>query len=235
MLEDLKWLIELQKIDTTIFKVTGEQRNLESKIKKLQNEVEEITLNKLKLARKQKESSEDIDVYQDDISDHERILSQKKSDLENEKKTKKEHIKREVKKLEKALEVFQDKVDELDKDNTDIEKEISDMDAAINKINKRIASKQKKIDKIIKNNQKEIEKLSKKKKNVEKKIRKPFLNHYYRIVRIRNGVAITHVTESGLCNGCKIHIPYQFQQKIKLSNDYNICEGCGRILVAEEF
>ena len=82
-----------------------------------------------------------------------------------------------------------------------------------------------------KSSEKELEKLIKKKQKVEKQIRTPFLNHYNRIMRIRNGIAITFVTEDGLCEGCKIHIPYQLQQKVKLQDDYNICEGCGRILV----
>ena len=235
MFEDLKWLMELQKVDRAIFQLTGEERTINNKIVSLSNEIEELSLNKLKSIRKQKEYIEDKEAYQEDILDHERILGQKRSDLDNEKKTKKEHIKREVKKLEKALEVFQNKVKELDEENSIIDEEILEKDKMIEKLNRKIKRKKVKIGKIKTVNQDEIDKLNKKKKRVEKKIRKPFLNHYYRILKIRNGVAITFVTLEGLCDGCKIHIPYQFQQKIKLSDDYNICEGCGRILVADNF
>ena len=235
MFEDLKWLMELQKVDRAIFQLTGEERTINNKIVSLSNEIEELSLNKLKSIRKQKEYFEDKEAYQEDILDHERILGQKRSDLDNEKKTKKEHIKREVKKLEKALEVFQNKVKELDEENSIIDEEILEKDKMIEKLNRKIKRKKVKIGKIKTVNQDEIDKLNKKKKRVEKKIRKPFLNHYYRILKIRNGVAITFVTLEGLCDGCKIHIPYQFQQKIKLSDDYNICEGCGRILVADNF
>ena len=235
MFEDLKWLIELQKVDHAIFQLTGEERTINSKITSLSNDIEELSLNKLKSVRKQKEFMEDKEVYQEDILDHERILGQKKSDLENEKKTKKEHIKREVKKLEKALEVFQDKVKILDEENLLIDNDVLEKNNDIDKINRKIKRKKKKILKISSSSEDEINKLNKKKKRIEKKIRKPFLNHYYRILKIRNGIAITFVTQDGLCDGCKIHIPYQFQQKIKLSDDYNICEGCGRILVADNF
>ncbi|MCK5759806.1 MAG: hypothetical protein KAH33_00835 [Candidatus Delongbacteria bacterium] len=235
MFEDLKWLMELQKVDRAIFQLTGEERTINNKIVSLNNEIEELSLNKLKSIRKQKEYFEDKEAYQEDILDHERILGQKRSDLDNEKKTKKEHIKREVKKLEKALEVFQNKVKELDEENSIIDEEIIEKDKMIEKLNRKIKRKKVKIGKIKTVNQGDIDKLNKKKKRVEKKIRKPFLNHYYRILKIRNGVAITFVTPEGLCDGCKIHIPYQFQQKIKLSDDYNICEGCGRILVADNF
>ncbi|MBN2790503.1 MAG: hypothetical protein JXR69_09975 [Candidatus Delongbacteria bacterium] len=235
MFEDLKWLIELQKVDRAIYQLTGEERTIDSKITRLNSEIEELTLNKLKSVRKQKEYFEDKESYQEDILDHERILGQKKSDLDNEKKTKKEHIKREVKKLEKALQVFQDKLNKLDEENHVLEEDITDKEEKIEELKKRIKSKNTKINKIAKTNKEEIEKLNRKKKRIEKKIRKPFLNHYYRILNIRNGIAITYVTPDGLCNGCKIHIPYQFQQKIKLSEDYNICEGCGRILVTDNF
>ncbi|MCK4980979.1 MAG: hypothetical protein KAS62_11325 [Candidatus Delongbacteria bacterium] len=235
MFEDLKWLIELQKVDRLIFQLTGEERTINNKVVSLNNEIEELSLNKLKSVRRQKEFVEDKEAYLEDILDHERILGQKKSDLDNEKKTKKEHIKREVKKLEKALQVFQNKVKELDEENSLIDEEIIVKDKLIEKISRKIKREKTKIVKITTINQDQINKLDKKKKRVEKKIRKPFLNHYYRILKIRNGVAITFVTPEGLCDGCKIHIPYQFQQKIKLSDDYNICEGCGRILVADNF
>ena len=235
MFEDLKWLIELQKVDRLIFQLTGEERTINNKVVSLNNEIEELSLNKLKSVRRQKEFVEDKEAYLEDILDHERILGQKKSDLDNEKKTKKEHIKREVKKLEKALQVFQNKVKELDEENSLIDEEIIVKDKLIEKISRKIKREKTKIVKITTINQDQINKLDKKKKRVEKKIRKPFLNHYYRILKIRNGVAITFVTQDGLCDGCKIHIPYQFQQKIKLSDDYNICEGCGRILVADNF
>ena len=58
MFEDLKWLMELQKVDRKIFQLTGEQRTISSKIEKLNNEVEELSLNKLKSVRKQKEYAE---------------------------------------------------------------------------------------------------------------------------------------------------------------------------------
>ncbi|MFO7810835.1 MAG: C4-type zinc ribbon domain-containing protein, partial [Candidatus Delongbacteria bacterium] len=115
-----------------------------------------------------------------------------------------------------------------------IDDEIKIINKNIAKIERKIRAEKKKRNELEKVNEKELEKLEKKKIKVEKAIRTPFLNHYNRIMKIRNGVAITHVTEDGLCGGCRIHIPYQLQQKIKLGDDYNICEGCGRILVDAE-
>jgi uncharacterized protein len=231
MFEDLKWLVELQKLDNQIYQLTSEERNLEFQIQRMKHEIEEKKLNKVKLIRRQRDLQEDKDSYTTDIADHKRILDQKETDLDNDKKTKKEHIKREVKKLEKAVEVFDERVTELTTEIDSIISEIKEIEKFITKTDKKIKAEEKKKNEIAKVNLKDLEKFNKKKQKIEKSIRVPFLNHYNRIMKIRNGVAITVVTPEGLCNGCKIHIPYQLQQKIKLKDDYNICEGCGRILL----
>jgi len=231
MFEDLKQLVDLQIIDNEIYQLTSEERNTENHISRMKLEIKESAIKRVKLIRKQRELQEDKEAYEADILDHKRILDQKQIDLDNDKKTKKEHIKREVKKLEKAVEVFEEKVVELTNEIEAIVFELSNIDKNISKIEKKIRTEVKKKNEISKSTQKNLDKLLKKKTKVEKAIRVPFLNHYNRIMQIRNGIAITFVTEEGLCNGCKIHIPYQLQQKIKLNDDYNICEGCGRILV----
>lgn len=234
MFEDLKWLVELQKIDNEIYQLTSEERNTETHISRMKHEIEESAIKKVKLIRKQRELIEEKDSYESDILDHKRILDQKQIDLDNDKKTKKEHIKREVKKLEKAVEVFGDRSGELATEIESISFEISTIDKNISRIEKKIRTENKKKGEIGKSTEKSLDKLIKKKQSIEKLVRVPFLNHYNRIMQIRNGIAITFVTEEGLCNGCKIHIPYQLQQKIKMQDDYNICEGCGRILVDVE-
>lgn len=231
MFEDLKWLVVLQKIDNEIYQLTSEERNMDSHISRMKHEIEESAIKRVKLIRRKRELQEDKDNYEADIVDHKRILDQKQIDLDNDKKTKKEHIKREVKKLEKAVEVFDERVAELNAEIENIKFELVTIDKNISRIEKKIRAENKKKIEIGKLTEMSVEKLIHKKMSVEKLVRVPFLNHYNRIMQIRNGIAITFVTEEGLCNGCKIHIPYQLQQKIKLKDDYNICEGCGRILV----
>ncbi|MFO7809967.1 MAG: hypothetical protein R6V47_01170 [Candidatus Delongbacteria bacterium] len=87
MFEDLKWLVDLQKIDNLIYQLTSEERNKDAFIKRKRQEIEELSLNKVKLIRRQREHQEDLETYQEDILDHNRILSQKQMDLENDKKT----------------------------------------------------------------------------------------------------------------------------------------------------
>ena len=234
MFADLEWLIKLQKLDREIYQITGERRTAESNIRRLEVEIEEVLLTRIKHVRLLNELRDEKEAKLEDVADHERILEQKKADLENDKKTKKEHIRREILKLEQAVIVFTEKVDKIDLETKKIEKQIKVLDQKHKELNDNKKSEEKKVVKLVKKSKKELGQFQKKREIIEKNIRKPFLNHYNRIMKIRNGVAITFVSDKGLCNGCKIHVPFQFQQKIRKMNDYNICEGCGRILVVKD-
>lgn len=231
---DLEWLIKLQKVDAKIYALTGEERKSEINVTKLEISVEELLFQKLKIINELKEKKDYIIELKDDIEDHKRILEQKKLDLTNDRKTKKEHIRREIKKLEKAVIVFSEKVIENEIEEKEIKKRKDLAQKEIDSSKLIIEEKKNSIKKIIKNSKKNFNKLMKEREEIDRNIRKPFLNHYNRIRKIRNGIAITYVDETGLCTGCKIHVPYQLRQKIKLLDDYNICEGCGRILVTKE-
>ncbi len=231
---DLEGLIRLQKIDLKIFTLTGEERKSETNIKRLEVDTEELLFKKLKITNELKERVKNIEELKYDIEDHKRILEQKKLDLTNDRKTKKEHIRREIKKLEKAVIVFSEKVVENEKEEKDIKKRKDSVQKNIEEIQLNIEGEQKDIKKIVKKSKRSYNKLMKEREVIDSSVRKPFLNHYNRIRKIRNGIAITFVDDTGLCTGCKIHVPYQLRQKIKLMDDYNICEGCGRILVTEE-
>ena len=231
MFKDLEWLIKLQKIDSEIYVETGEQRRSESYQDKIKFEIEEQTLFQFRVKKELDELIEDKENVLNDIGDQKRILEQKKSDLQNDKKTKKEHITREILKLEQAVVVFTDRAEKVDAEIKELENEIRNYDQKIEEQEKVLKSEEKKLKKLDKDNKKSLDEMLKVREEICSNIRKPFLNHYDRILKIRNGIAITYASEKGLCNGCKIHIPYQYQQKIKKMADYNICEGCGRILV----
>jgi len=234
MFADLEWLIKLQLLDYEIYKLTSDQRKGNSNVKKLGEEVEDISLRKLKQNRELKRTIEEKAKLLDDIQEQKRILEQKRIDLQNDKKTKKEHIRREIKKMEQAVEVFSQRVETISSDISHLEQEIHNKEVRISELKTDLQDEDKTIGKVIKKTKKQLTDLEKKRATLEVNIRKPFLNHYNRIMNIRNGVAITYVNEKGLCQGCQVHIPIQSQQKIRLMDDYNICEGCGRILVVKE-
>ncbi len=234
MFEDLRWLIKLQKVDREIYRITSEQRNSEKKIDNYNLDIEEAILKKYKTLKKLDKRVGIKDKTVLDIEDQKRLLEQKNTDLLNEKKTKKEHIKREIKKLEEAVKVFSIKVTKMEEDIAGINEQIAGHDTEVASLQEEILKEEKNIASLKKKNAKELKKLEKEKDEICSHIRKYFLMHYQRIMNIRNGVAITYVNQKGLCNGCNIHVPYQRQQQINKMNDYNICEGCGRILVVKE-
>lgn len=234
MFKDLSWLIKLQKVDSEIYVETSEQRRSESFQDKIKFEIEEQTLFQYRVKKELEEVLKEKEAVLNDIGDQKRILEQKREDLQNDKKTKKEHIKREILKLEQAVIVFTERADRVDNQIKEHQTEIDKFDKKIEELEKILKNETKKLKKIDKDNKKSLDDLLKTRDDICVNIRKPFLNHYDRILKIRNGIAITYVTDKGLCQGCKIHVPYQYQQKIKKMSDYNICEGCGRILVDKE-
>lgn len=234
MFSDLEWLIKLQLLDYEIYQLTADQRKANNNVKKLTDEIEEISLRKVKQGRELRRTIEEKVKLLDDIQEQKRILEQKRVDLQNDKKTKKEHIRREIKKMEQAVEVFTQRVDTIGNEISRLEKEILDKQTKVNELKLDLQDEDKSIVKVVKKTKKKLTELEKKRAKLEINVRKPFLNHYNRIMHIRNGVAITHVNDKGLCQGCQVHIPLQYQQKIRLMEDYNICEGCGRILVLKE-
>lgn len=234
MVKDLEWLIKLQKLDSQINEITKEARKSESLIIRLTDELEENNISILKIEKAILELTEVRDETATGIEDQERLLEQKKADLQNDKKTKKEHIRREILKLEQAVKVFGERKENLEEDISENEQKIVNLQEKIKEIKKIVTSEEKKVKNLNKNNKKNLADLNKEREQIVENIRLPFYRHYERIKNIRNGVAVTFVTEDGLCNGCKVHIPMPSRQIIFKMDDYNICEGCGRILVTKD-
>jgi predicted nucleic acid-binding Zn-ribbon protein len=234
MIKDLEWLIKLQKVDSKVYESTREMRKSEARIGRLNFEIEETTLFIIKEEREKESLEQEKLETMTGIEDQERLLIQKKEDLQNDKKTKKEHIKREVLKLEQAVKIFSEKVIDFESRIKEIEESINSKNSKITDLRKILEEEENRVDKLLGENKKIQTSIETDRDEIKKNVRLPFLNHYERIIKIRNGVAVSFVTEQGLCNGCKIHIPVTYRQKIMQMSDYNICEGCGRILVTSE-
>lgn len=234
MIEDLKWLIKLQHLDGKIYRLTEEERVKIKNNDNLNSDIEDLMLNKVKINRSLEVKNREKGKLLNGIEEHEKTLLQKIEDLKNDKKTKKEHIKREIKKIEEAIGVFQTKIEEIDKSIENFDSEIDSKENLILVSEKKMKTEERNIAKIKRKTKKTMAELMKEREEIIKNIRKPFLGHYDRIRKIRNGVAITYVDEKGLCFGCKIYVPVQQRKKVKQMDDYNICEGCGRILVSND-
>ncbi|MBN1968153.1 MAG: hypothetical protein JXR48_15150 [Candidatus Delongbacteria bacterium] len=234
MVKDLLWLVKLQKVDSLAYESKRELSKTEARIGRLKFEIDENSVFIIKEQRKKTDLAKEKDETEEGIVDQERLLNQKKEDLQNDKKTKKEHIKREVLKLEQAVKIFTKKVKDLEKEMKEITTSVKNREDKINELEEILKSEESKLNKIISEHNKINKSIEGEKDEVMKNIRPQFLSHYERILKLRNGIAVTYVTDDGLCNGCKVHIPITSRQKIALMDDYNICEGCGRVLVTKE-
>ena len=59
---------------------------------------------------------------------------------------------------------------------------------------------------------------------------RPLLADYEKILKARGGVAVSSVTSSAVCSGCRVSIRPQAIQELKAAQVPMLCENCGRYL-----
>lgn len=97
---------------------------------------------------------------------------------------------------------------------------------------KELKTKKKELDSLIAETEKEEESLLKKSKRAKSGLEDRLVNAYERVRNAyKNGLAVVTV-ERQSCGGCYNKIPPQLQLEIRTRKKINICEHCGRILVA---
>ena len=62
----------------------------------------------------------------------------------------------------------------------------------------------------------------------------PKMLHYYKSIRKRFPNPIVEL-RNGVCLGCFISLSSGQKQEMEKSDDYGLCEACGRILYHEEY
>ncbi len=60
------------------------------------------------------------------------------------------------------------------------------------------------------------------------------LASYERILKARGGVAVTAVSTTAICGGCRVSIRPQAIQELRAANGLMVCESCGRYLYWQE-
>jgi predicted nucleic acid-binding Zn-ribbon protein len=86
---------------------------------------------------------------------------------------------------------------------------------------------------IIKANEKEESKLAEKRTKIEAGTKKPDYSAYIRIRKAKKGKAVATIRRSA-CTGCHNIVPPQRQLEIRQNKKIYSCEYCGRIIVSAE-
>ncbi len=232
--EQIKLLVELQGLDTHIFKLEDAMEAIPASINKMEEAFKEKSINLKKL------------------EDETKALQLKRKEKEGELEGKEGTIKKYQSQLyqvktNKEYSALQEEIGRVKADNSLIEEDIIKIFDQVDVVNKKIAKEKELLkqeeanlatDKAKRNEEagqikKELDGLKAQRDNLAAKIDKKILLRYERIVKNKDGLAVVPVANDS-CQGCFRVMPPQVINEIRMKKDLVICENCARILYIEE-
>lgn len=230
MNEQLKLLIDIQKIDSAIISTRHTINEIPKKISSFEGPLKEAqaayekTKQQYAALEKQKKSKEDLI---NEINEKIKKLKQRSSEI----KTNKEyqaHLK-EIEQAEKSLRSVEDELlsimDSMDGISRSLERETSKISEEKNKIE----TLKRELDKEISRYEDDLKRLKEERKRLIDKIDKDIYDEYMSLLKSCRGLAIAEA-KNEICMGCNLHIPPQLFVRIKSNEDINRCPQCRRIL-----
>jgi predicted nucleic acid-binding Zn-ribbon protein len=228
--EQIKILVELQKIDGQIYRLKKElaahperQKRIDAEFekKKTQAKAADEALKALQVRQKQKEG--DLASREDKIAKLQAQLYQLKSNKEY------STMELEIKGLKADKSVLEEDVlrllDEVDQAKTVLAKE--------KEILSEEEKKSREAGEILKKQAAEIEKnmreLDERRKVFVPNVEARLLSQYERILKGLEGLALVPVVHNS-CGGCHMELPPQVVHEAQLSDKWIVCESCARIL-----
>jgi predicted nucleic acid-binding Zn-ribbon protein len=232
--EQIKLLVELQGLDTHIFRVQDELEQIPVDIKKIEDEFKQVSadlktaedgMKALQLKRKEKEM--DLESKEGNVRKLQTQLFQLKTNKEY--STMQDEISRA--KADSSL-IEEDIIrilEQMDLQNAQISKEkdlLKAEDAKYSDMKNKKALESKKIEAdlgVVKTQREEL----------AGKIDKTVLSKYEKIVHNKGGLAVVPIL-SNSCQGCFQVLPPQILNIVKMRADIVLCENCSRILYFED-
>ncbi len=232
--DQIKKLIELQKLDEEIYALKDEARQLPIEIQKLSESFEaqkaklkdlEQKLKDVLLARKEKEL---------ELKTKEDLIAKAKAAL-SALKTNKEYTAKltEIENLKADLSVYEEKIlisyDDGDKVNTEIEKERK----ILAQEEAKFQAGKKELEGQIKLKEDRVKVLESQRKQIVPSIDRAVIDRYERVLENKHGLAIVPVVH-GACGGCHMNITQQMVNSLKIGAELIYCEMCTRLLYMDE-
>ncbi len=234
MKENIKLLIELQKIDSAILKKKTIINTMPSKILAVDQSFKEVQ----SLYDKQKQKYEllekkkrDKEKEVEDINERIKKIKARTSEI----KTNKEyqaHLK-EIETIEKERYAMEDEIlvtmEEIDSTSKALKAEEIKIKAEKDKAE----AFKKEVEKEIAEAEKELNDLKVKRVEIVKPVDAEIYNDYMTLLEACKGLAVTEVKDE-ICQGCNMNIPPQIFVEIKKNEEIIQCPQCRRILYWKE-
>ncbi|MDD5018919.1 MAG: C4-type zinc ribbon domain-containing protein [Candidatus Babeliales bacterium] len=232
--EELKKLVELQKMDRQIFELNRKQAEVPVLLEALQKEFEDkkttyksLEESKQKMQLRQKEKEGELAAKEEGIKKSQGQLGQLKTNKEYQTKLAEiESLKADKSIIEEEILKLMDEIEQA-KSSVENEKKALGDEEKIYNDKKRVIEEQSK------EMQAALQALEGRRKIASADVDKKILQMYEHILHGRGGVALVSVINNS-CEGCHMRVPHQVIHEIKMYHHLITCESCARILYLEE-
>ncbi|MBL7068468.1 MAG: hypothetical protein ISS34_01240 [Candidatus Omnitrophica bacterium] len=232
--EQIKSLVELQKLDSQIYKHNMRKGRIPLLIKELEDgfqkkgeALKEEDSNLKSLLVRQKEKENDLASKEETIKKCEGQLYQIKTNKEY------TAMQQEIKGYGADKSVLEDDILAL-LDETEAKKRIIEQHkAALKDEEKKLGEEKEKVNAELKEIEEKLNSLNAQRSEMTSKIDRGMLSKYERVLKGKDGLAMVPVVEDS-CGGCNLNLPPQVINEIKMEKDLVFCESCARILYIEE-
>lgn len=230
MKEQIKLLIDLQKIDSEILSTRLKIDTIPEKINSLNDSLKNIeksydTLKQSHSLLEMKKKEKELEI--EEIKEKKKKLIQRSSEIKSNKE-----YQAHLKEIEKTDNVLKDAEEDLleilesiEKSSKELEKE--KMRLAEDK--QKIDIQKKELEKEALNYEAEITRLKEERKKIADKLEKRIYEEYMNLLKIGKGLAVAEAKDE-ICQGCNMHIPPQLFVEIKKGEKIIDCPQCKRIL-----
>ncbi len=232
--EQVKKLVELQAIDSEIYRYKVDLEEKPATVEELRKKFEakkaglkdlEDKFKTIQVDRKGKEL--ELQGKEGDIAKANAALNLLKTNKEYQAKL------TEIESLKADKSIIEEKIlmayDEGDNINASIAKEKE----FLTQEEQKYLSQKKEVDDIVRDLEEKVKILQMKRSQILPDVDKSNLNRYERILENKKGLAIVPVKVSS-CGGCFMNVPEQVINEIKMHDRLVLCEMCARILYLED-
>ncbi|MBU0605279.1 MAG: hypothetical protein KKH77_03210 [Candidatus Omnitrophica bacterium] len=232
--EQIKLLVELQKLDSQILKMEDELNSIPEILSKLESDFNEKSANLKK--------------HEDDT----KALQLKRKEKEGELKAKEDIVKKYTTqmyqvKTNKEYTALQEEIGRVKADSSLIEEAILKIFDQVDAENKEVAAQKEflkkedaamreektKLDADALRVKSDLDRLKAQRAELTVKVDQKILARYDRILTNKDGLAVAPITGES-CQGCFGHMPAQVINEVRMKSSIICCENCTRILYIEE-
>jgi len=234
LLEDLKTLVDLQRVDSELLALERAKGDLPKRVLELKSQLEQIAALRLQKAEALAKAQKDRRAAEGALQmakERKKKYDEQLYSVRNNKEY--DAVTAEIEMAVFDIDESETKILEAIEQEDGLKKEVAEQDERLAAAQSEFDAQQAILTARETETRSMTETLQAQRDALAVKLRRPILNAYQRILNGKDGLAVVGVVR-GSCVGCSTRIPPQRVMEIREMNQVRYCESCGRILVWNE-